>query len=86
MEYSKQIIKRVKIIDGQMRGIIMMMDEGRECDFVINQLSAVRSAIASGIGAIVASNLTNELCKQVQSETNLKESVNSSIKLIVKSK
>lgn len=86
MEYRKQIIKRVKIIDGQIRGIIMKMDEGKDCDFVINQLAAVRSAIASAVGAIVADNLTNELCKHIQSESSLQESVSSSIKLIVKSK
>jgi len=55
-EVSRQaVVKRLKRIEGQIRGIQKMVNEGRECESIITQLAAVRSAIDS-TGAIVLNN------------------------------
>ena len=49
------LINRLKRIEGQVRGLEKMVESGRECEDVITQLAAVRSAIES-VGAIILKN------------------------------
>jgi len=44
MEYDDNVILRLKRIEGQVRGVLKMMEEGKDCKDVVEQLSAVRSA------------------------------------------
>lgn len=41
------VIARLSRIEGQIRGVKRMLDDGRNCQDVITQLSAVRAAITS---------------------------------------
>jgi DNA-binding FrmR family transcriptional regulator len=41
----EEIVARLKRIEGQARGIQKMVEEGRECVDVLNQLSAVKAAV-----------------------------------------
>ena len=53
-EISKELlIKRLKRAEGQIRGIQKMLEGGRECESVITQLAAVRSAIDGVTGLIL---------------------------------
>ncbi|KOO52477.1 metal-sensitive transcriptional regulator [Viridibacillus sp. FSL E2-0187] len=87
MEYNDQIKNRLKRIEGQLKGVIRMIEEEKECKDVITQLSASRSAIDRAIGLIVSTNLVrcmedeNEL-KGKDKETLIKEAVD----LLVKSR
>jgi len=47
--------KRLKRIEEQVRGIDKMIADGRDCESLITQLAAVRSAIES-VGALVLNN------------------------------
>ena len=47
------LLKRLKRVEGQIRGIQKMIENGRECESVITQLAAVRSAIDSTAGLIL---------------------------------
>ena len=49
------LVKRLKRIEGQVRGIEKMIESGRDCESVITQLAAIRSAI-EGVGALVLNN------------------------------
>ena len=84
MEYDKQSKNRLKRIEGQIRGVLRMMEEGQDCDKVINQLSAVCSAVNHTVGAIVSENLTT--CLKEPSEKNTEELVKEAVKLIVRSR
>jgi DNA-binding FrmR family transcriptional regulator len=53
---SKETLKqRLKRAEGQIRGIEKMLDSGRECESIITQLAAVRSAI-EGIAGLMLKN------------------------------
>lgn len=84
MECDKKILNRLKRSEGQMRGILKMMEEGKDCKDVIVQLSAVRSSIDKVMGLMVAENLIQTV--EYTSGTDLKkdESVREAIDLIVK--
>lgn len=50
MEYDKKAKDRLKRLEGQMRGILKMMEAGQDCRDVVTQLAASRSAINSLMG------------------------------------
>ena len=53
---SKEVLlKRLSRVEGQIRGIQKMIQSQRECESVITQLAAVRSAI-EGVGALILKN------------------------------
>ena len=54
------VLKRLKRIEGQVRGIERMINEGRDCESVVIQLAAIRSAIES-TGALILNNYM-QLC------------------------
>ena len=87
MDYNDQMKNRVKRIEGQLRGILKMMEEDKDCKEVITQLSATRSAIDRTIGVIVSSNLVE--CVQKASEPgqkSMEELVQEAVNLLVKSR
>ena len=52
---QEMLLKRLRRIEGQVRGIEKMVVEGRDCETLITQLAAVRSAIESA-GALILNN------------------------------
>jgi DNA-binding FrmR family transcriptional regulator len=70
----EMLVKRLKRIEGQIRGIQKMIENGRECESIITQLGAVRSAI-DGVGALELKNYMT-FCFRDGSRTEL-ESINS---------
>ena len=53
MEYDKKIVNRLKRSDGQLHGVLNMIEEGKDCADIVTQLSAVRSSIDRAISLIV---------------------------------
>ncbi|MFJ7830398.1 metal-sensitive transcriptional regulator [Peribacillus sp. NPDC097284] len=87
MEYEKQMKNRVKRIEGQLRGILKMMEDNKECREVITQLSATRSAIDRTIGVIVSSNLVECVREANESgDKNPDDLVKEAVNLLVKSR
>ncbi|RDY70988.1 metal-sensitive transcriptional regulator, partial [Halobacillus trueperi] len=69
----------------QLRGVLKMMEENKDCKDVITQLSASRSAIDRAIGLVVSSNLVE--CIQHDDDLENKEaSINEAVQLLVKSR
>lgn len=53
---SKEVlISRLKKIEGQVRGIGRMIEEDRDCESLVMQLAAIRSAVES-VGALLLKN------------------------------
>jgi DNA-binding FrmR family transcriptional regulator len=46
-ETKQQLIKRLRRIEGQVRGLQAMLDDERDCREIMQQLSAVSSAVKS---------------------------------------
>jgi len=49
------LLKRVHRIEGQARGVARMIEEGRDCQEILQQLAAVRSAAHQATVALVRS-------------------------------
>lgn len=52
------LIKRLRRVEGQVRGLQQMLLDGRECRDVVTQLSAARKALDQAGFKLVASGLT----------------------------
>lgn len=46
-EIKEQIKRRLSRIEGQLRGVQKMIDENRDCQDIVQQLVAIRSAVQS---------------------------------------
>jgi DNA-binding FrmR family transcriptional regulator len=62
------ILKRLRRIEGQIRGLQKMVTEERECESIVTQLAAVRSAI-DGVGALVLNNYI-KICAPIGSKAD----------------
>jgi DNA-binding FrmR family transcriptional regulator len=51
------VINRIKRAQGQLSGVLRMLEEGRDCEDVVTQLAAVSRALDRAGFAIVASGL-----------------------------
>ena len=61
------LLKRLKIIEGQIRGLHKMVEEGKYCIDVITQTSAVRSALSSLEDALLEEHLSTCVIHQIHS-------------------
>ncbi|CEG25814.1 metal-sensitive transcriptional regulator [Bacillus sp. B-jedd] len=86
MNYDDQMKNRVKRMEGQLRGILKMMDEDKDCKEVITQLSAVRSAVDRTIGVIVSSNLVECVLDAEKNGQRTDQIIQEAVNLLVKSR
>lgn len=68
---TDQLHTRLRRIEGQVRGIARMLEEGRTCEDVVTQLMAIRSSIDT-VGAAV---LDRHLCNCIEPETDPNEQI-----------
>lgn len=86
MDYNDKMKNRVKRMEGQMRGILKMMEDGKDCKEVITQLTAVRSAVDRTIGVIVSTNLVECVRQADDNEEELNGLIQEAMNLVVKSR
>jgi DNA-binding FrmR family transcriptional regulator len=86
MRYDARVTARLKRIEGQLRGILRMMDEEQDCKAVINQLSAVRSAVDRTIGVVVTDNLLDCMVKEDIENLEKDVMVKQAVDLLLKSR
>lgn len=80
--YTNKMTNRIKRADGQIHGVLRMMEDDKDCLEVVTQLSAVRASLDSLIGVIVAENL--KACLTQSDEKDREEKIDQAIKMIVK--
>ncbi|MBH0228691.1 metal-sensitive transcriptional regulator [Halobacillus yeomjeoni] len=84
--YGQETKNRLKRIEGQVRGVLKMMEEEKDCKDVITQLSAARTAMDRAIGYIVARNLESCIKEAQEEGGSAEELINEAVQMIVKSR
>lgn len=84
MKYDKQIMDRLRRVEGQIRGILKMMEAEKSCKDVVSQMTAVRSAVDKAIAYAVALNL--EQCVLESSEDDSRDFIQEAVDLMTRSK
>lgn len=85
MHYDPKVVVRLKKVEGQLRAVMRMMEEGRDCKDVITQLSAVRSAVDRTMGVVMAGNLVKCIAES-EDDSEHAELVKQAVDLLVKSR
>ncbi|WP_347861249.1 metal-sensitive transcriptional regulator [Salimicrobium sp. PL1-032A] len=85
-EYDQDVKNRLKRVEGQVRGVLKMMDEGKECKDVVTQLSAARSAMDRSLAYIVAKNLETCIRDAEDQGHNADDVIGEAIQMLVKSR
>ncbi|MDP4085874.1 MAG: metal-sensitive transcriptional regulator [Bacillota bacterium] len=87
MKYDDKSKNRLKRIEGQIKGILRMIEEEKDCKDVITQLSAVRSAVDRAIAVIVSENLEHCLRESIETgDGKSSKIVEEAVNMLVKSR
>jgi len=66
-EYKNKAKRRLKIIEGQVRGLQKMVDEEKYCVDIITQTEAVKEALSSVENLILENHLFTHVIEQMKS-------------------
>lgn len=86
MEYSSAVFNRLRRVEGQIRGVLGMMESGKNCDQVVVQLSAIRSAVDKAIASMVVENLEQCVREDIANSSDSRDTVKQAMELLLKSR
>lgn len=86
MEYSLEVVNRMKRVEGQLKGVIRMMEEEKDCKDIITQMSAVRSALDRATALVVAKNLASCIENRQNAGEDREEVIEEAVQLLVRSR
>ena len=56
-EHLEEVYRRVKRAEGQIAGVIRMLEDGRKCEEIVHQMAAVGKAINTAAITLISSSL-----------------------------
>lgn len=65
--HNQNILRRLRIIEGQIRGLQDMIEEGKYCIDIITQTSAVKRALSGVEDALMEHHIGSCIVKQMKS-------------------
>lgn len=83
MEDNEAILRRLRRIEGQVKGIQKMVEEGKHCSDVLVQVSAVRSAMNS-VGGLILENYMKNCLKNYLDGVAQDETLDDLVDIMVK--
>ncbi|MBU8908775.1 metal-sensitive transcriptional regulator [Desertibacillus haloalkaliphilus] len=86
MEYDVKVKNRLKRIEGQVRGVLKMMEEEKDCQDIVGQMAAIRNALDRAIGVVVSNNLESCIREQIEKGEDTDETIKEAVNLLVKSR
>lgn len=86
MTYDKKMINRINRIQGQLNGVVKMMEEEKDCKDIITQLCASKGSIQRLMGIIISENLIECVKTAEENNESSQELINEAVNLLVKSK
>lgn len=84
--YDNEIKNRMKRIEGQVKAVLRMMEEERDCKEIVTQMSAARNALDRAIAVVVSTNLEQCVREQIDKGEDTKAQIEEAVNLLVKSR
>jgi DNA-binding FrmR family transcriptional regulator len=72
-EHQRDVVNRLKRIEGQVRGLIEMVDSGRPCEDVAQQMSAARKAMDKAFYRMMACSVMEAVAESDSEDQTLRE-------------
>jgi len=69
---GKDVLDRLRRIEGQVRGIRRMVEERRDCEAVLTQVMAARTALEGVAGRVVAAHIDECMASRPADEARAK--------------
>jgi DNA-binding FrmR family transcriptional regulator len=66
--HQLDVVHRLRRVEGQIRGVLSMIERDASCDAVAQQLSAARKALDRAFYEMMACSLEMELCQSPEDE------------------
>ncbi len=85
MNNQKNLIHRLSIIEGQIRGIKKMIEEDQECKSIVTQISAAKSAMENTLALILTEHLEKCLKEQISDGSNVDSAIKETVEMLTKS-
>ncbi|WP_337020454.1 metal-sensitive transcriptional regulator [Oceanobacillus massiliensis] len=86
MKYDDKVKNRVKRLEGQIRGVLKMMEEEKDCKAVVTQLSAAKTALDRTSALIVSKNLEQCIREEHANGESAEAVINEAVNLLVRSR
>jgi len=86
MQYTVQMKNRIKRVDGQVKAVLRMMEDGKSCKDIVVQMTAARNALDHALGLVVSTNLEQCVRDQVEKGEDSKSYIQEAVDLLVKSR
>ena len=83
LDVKDDVMRRLKKIEGQVKGIQRMIDEDKYCVDILTQVAAVKAAI-NKVGTMVFENHTRQCLKKAALESNEEDMIKDIVSLLVK--
>lgn len=80
---TDSIVKRLRRIEGQVKGIQRMVEEGKYCSDILIQIAAARAAL-NKVGGIILENHMKDCIKQYIKDENNEEILDEMIDTMLK--
>ena len=81
---KKNLLHRLSIIEGQIRGIKKMIEEDQPCKAVVTQVTAAKSAMENTLALILTQNLESCLAERIKNHENVDAAIKEAIEMITK--
>lgn len=79
----REVMQRLRRVEGQIRGILQMIEQDQDCDAVAQQLSAARKALDRAFYEMIACSLEMELGRSAD-DAGLRERIAETTRLMAK--
>ncbi|GGI95785.1 hypothetical protein GCM10010885_01820 [Alicyclobacillus cellulosilyticus] len=86
MEYTDPVKHRLRRIEGQVRGVLHMMEQGKSCQEVVTQLSAIRAAVDRVIMYVVGEHMEQCIREEMAGGGSADKVIQQAIELLMKSR
>lgn len=81
--HQRQVMHRLRRVEGQIRGVLAMMEQEKPCDAIAQQLAAARKALDRAFYEMMACSLEMEVTDAPDSAT-LRERIAATTRLLAK--
>lgn len=87
MEYPQEIKNRLKRVEGQIRGVLGMMENEKDCGDIIHQLTAIRNAVDRVTVLVIGLDMKKCLIDDIQKSEEVREKlIEDTLRLLLKTR
>lgn len=87
MEYPQEIKNRLKRVEGQIRGVLGMMENEKDCGDIIHQLTAIRNAVDRVTVHVIGLDMKKCLVDDIQQSDDVREKlIEDTLRLLLKTR